>query len=115
MKEIRHDLTLHQERLAYRRAVQRSLEVFFEKSASEAAQIVDAWWVRMECDSIFKTGFFMHYEPINTAADLAGWKHAPAMQDIAETYSKVIAEAMPKPRKSRKKAVREALTISNAA
>jgi hypothetical protein len=102
MSESGRKWTMQQERLAYRRAVSLCLERFFDKSPLEAREIVVAWWQRMGKGEVFTSGLFMHDEPINTAADLAGGLRAPAIRDISERYSAVIAEAMPKARKTRK-------------
>ena len=103
MKTSERKLTANQERLAYRRAVQRSLEVFFEKTPEDAANLVERWWMRMIGTASYTTGLFMHDEPLNTAADLAGSRRAPAIREVSQRYSQIIAEAMPKLRKSRNK------------
>lgn len=108
-------LTLQQERTAYRRAVLSSLQVFFDKSPKEALALVDGWWERMGKGEVFSTGLFMHDEPINTAADLAGCKTVPAIRDIRETYSRIIAEAMPKPRKFTRKKPQDISPMARAA
>ncbi len=115
MKESNHPMTMHQERLAYRRAVTLCLERFFDKSAQESQEIVEAWWQRMGKGKVYTSGLFMHDEPINTAADLAGGLRTPAIRDVAEQYAAVIAAAMPKLRKTHKVQVKRPRTMSHAA
>jgi hypothetical protein len=103
MSDLDRPLTLREERLAYRRAVQRILVVFFEKSPSEATSLVDSWWKRMGTGQAFRTGLFMHHEPINTAASLAKAAKAPAIRELGDQYVKIIQESMPKRRLRHKK------------
>ena len=60
-----------QERLAYRLAVRACLEIFDGQSIAESQANADAWWERLSKSSAFKSGFFMHPEPINTAGEIA--------------------------------------------
>jgi hypothetical protein len=115
MTESNNKMTMHQERLAYRRAVTLCLERFFEKSPLDSQEIVQAWWQRMGKGEVYTSGLFMHDEPINTAADLAGGLRTPAIRDVAEQYSAVIAEAMPKLRKSRKLSANRPRHVARAA
>jgi len=108
-------MTMQQERLAYRRAVILCLERFFDKTPADSQEIVSAWWDRMGKDDVFRSGFFMHDEPINTAADLAGARQAPAIRDIADRYSAVIADSMPKSRKPHKLEVKRPRHMAQAA
>jgi hypothetical protein len=57
-----------QNRLAFRFAVKACLEDFYREPAAES--IVSAWWGRISKTSAFKSGYFMHSEPISTAARL---------------------------------------------
>jgi hypothetical protein len=91
-------LTLQQERLAYRRAVRLSLSAFFHKTPSEAQALVRSWWQRMGNGAAFKTGLFMHDEPLKTAAALANACEIPAMTAIEARYLEIIRESMPKGR-----------------
>jgi hypothetical protein len=115
MSRVKFKLTLQQERIAYRRAVLLSLEAFFGKSPREALALVDAWWERMGRGEVYRTGLFLHDEPINAAADLAGSKEAPAIRDVADAYARIIDASMPKPRRSRIKPQAEALPMARAA
>ncbi len=103
MNTLDRPLTLKQERLAYRRAVQAILVVIFEKGPSEAALLVDSWWKRMETSEAFRTGLFMHHEPMNTAASLAKAAKAPSIQELGDLYVKIIENSMPKRRPRHKK------------
>ncbi len=60
--------TESQNRMAFRFAVQACLEKFYREPAAES--IVSDWWDRIEKTSAFKSGLFMHSEPIDTAARL---------------------------------------------
>jgi hypothetical protein len=115
MNGPKHKMTIHQERLAYARAVTLCLERFFDKSAAESHEIVTAWWDRMGTGEVFRSGIFMHDEPINTAADLAGGLPAPAIREISARYLAVIAEAMPKPRKKSNPTPKRANAMAHAA
>jgi len=103
MSDLDRILTLREERLAYRRAVRATLVAFFDKNASEATFLVDSWWKRMADGAAFRTGLFMHYEPVNTAAALANAPRTPAVRDLGERYAKIIEASMPKRRTRLKK------------
>ena len=96
-------LTLRQERIAYRRAVKKTLSVFFHKTPQEAAALVSAWWDAMGHGDVYKTAIFMHDEPANTAADLAGVESVPSIRDLGEPYKQIIRDSMPKHRTTGRK------------
>jgi hypothetical protein len=108
MNILPRKLTLQQERLAYRRAVRNILCAFFNKSPEEADALVGAWWERMGEGQAYKTGFFMHDEPVNTAADLLGVQ-APSIGMLGEAYKTVLEEALPKRRVQQKKVTEQEL------
>lgn len=65
-------MTRAQEKRFYRDAVQASLETFYGKSKPEAMKLVRDWWTRLLVTKAFESGIFLHSEPINTAANIAG-------------------------------------------
>jgi cytochrome P450 len=99
--DINRSLSLQQERLVYKRAVRMTLETFFEKSKEESSQLVDSWWKRLGTGELFLSGLFMHDEPLNVAADLAGVK-VPQAKTLGERYQKVLMSALPKSRHGRR-------------
>jgi hypothetical protein len=98
MNSVERKLTLQQERLAYRRAVRLVLSAFFDKTPEEAATLVDRWWQRMGKGPVYRTGLFMHDEPLNTAADLAHSAKTPARHELSGAYEAILRECMPKKR-----------------
>ena len=97
MKPQIESLGLAQARPAYRRAVQLCLESFFGKSRQQAQSLVESWWEELKKDPIYKSGIFLHDEPLNTAADLAHADQPP--KDVQFRYENIIKNSLPRSRK----------------
>ncbi len=83
-------MTEAQKRMAYRAAVQASLEEFYGKPAPESRALVTAWWNRLSETSAFTSGFFMHSEPINTAARIAHKEVVEINADNEAVYDRLL-------------------------
>lgn len=81
-----------QERLAYRLAVRACLEVYYGQSVAESHANAEAWWERLSKSSAFKSGFFMHAEPINTAGEIADQPIVALNERNGEAYEKLLEE-----------------------
>ena len=81
-----------QERLAYRLAVRTCLEVYYGQPIAESHANVDAWWGRISKTSAFKSGYFMHSEPISTAGRIAGKPVVELNERDYKAYEKLIDE-----------------------
>ena len=68
-------LTESQKKRAYREAGQASLIEFYGVAEPTSRNLVKAWWKRISDTSAFKSGLFMHAEPINTSFGLSGIRH----------------------------------------
>jgi hypothetical protein len=95
---VERKITLNQERLAYKRAVRMTLCAFFYKTEQEARELVEAWWQRMGHDAAYTTAIFLHDEPVNTAAALAGIDRVPSISTLGPEYERLIEASMPKRR-----------------
>jgi len=80
-----------QNRLAFRFAVKACLEEFYREPAAES--IVSAWWGRISGTSAFKSGYFMHSEPIDTAARLIDKDSVELSADQEVAYDQLVADA----------------------
>jgi len=80
-----------QNRMAFRFAVRACLEVFYREPAAES--IVSAWWGRISETSAFKSGYFMHSEPIDTAARLIDKEAVELSAEQELTYDQLVADA----------------------
>lgn len=80
-----------QNRLAFRFAVKACLEEFYREPAAES--IVSAWWSRISKTSAFKSGYFMHSEPIDTAARLIDKEAVELSADQEAAYDRLVADA----------------------
>jgi len=80
-----------QNRLAFRFAVRACLEEFYREPAAES--IVSAWWGRISKTSAFKSGYFMHSEPIDTAARLIDKEAFELNADQEAAYDQIVADA----------------------
>ena len=81
-----------QERLAYRLAVRGCLEVHYGQSVAESHANAEAWWGRISKTSAFKSGYFMHSEPISTAGRIAGKPVVELNERDYKAYEKLIDE-----------------------
>lgn len=80
------------ERLAYRLAVRACLEVYYGQSVAESHANAEAWWGRISTTSAFKSGFFMHSEPIGTAGRIAKKPHVELSEQDGEAYEKLLED-----------------------
>ena len=80
-----------QNRLAFRFAVKACLEEFYREPAAES--IVSAWGSRISKTSAFKSGYFMHSEPIDTAARLIDKEAVELSADQEAAYDRLVADA----------------------
>ncbi len=83
-------MTRTQEKRFYRDAVQASLETFYGKSKPEAAKLVRDWWTRLSATKAFESGIFLHSEPLNTAANIAGVPIIPISGQNRAKYHRVL-------------------------
>ena len=81
-----------EDRLAFRLAVRACLEVYYGQSVAESHANADAWWGRISTTSAFKSGFFMHSEPISTAARIAKRPYVELSEQDGEAYEKLLEE-----------------------
>jgi hypothetical protein len=81
-----------EDRLAFRLAVRACLEVYYGQSVAESHANSDAWWGRISTTSAFKSGFFMHSEPISTAARIAKRPYVELSEQDGEAYEKLLEE-----------------------
>jgi hypothetical protein len=86
-------MTKPQKRRAYREAVQASLIEFYQTPETESKRLVTAWWKRLSDTSGFKSGLFMHAEPINAAADLIDVEVIPITSEIRERYRRILRDS----------------------
>jgi 7-keto-8-aminopelargonate synthetase-like enzyme len=87
-------MTESQKRLAFRAAVQASLERFYGQHAPESRMLLSAWWMRISTSSAFKSGLLMQDEPIDTAAKIV---HRDAVKINAKTetvYAQLLQNAI---------------------
>ena len=87
-------MTESQKRLAFRAAVQASLEQFYDQPAPASRMLLSAWWMRISTTSAFKSGRLMQDEPINTAAKIV---HRDAVEINAKTktvYAQLLQDAI---------------------
>ena len=98
-------LTESQRKRAYRAAVEASLIEFYGVAGPTSRNLVKAWWKRLSDTSAFKSGLFMHAEPMNTAADLIQEEVRPISADIRAAYERVLRlsrdRALPLPKTKR--------------
>jgi len=87
-------MTLSQERAAYRRTVELVLTDFLQTDPKVAAGLVKDWWQRLSQTSAYKSGIFLHAEPLNTAADLAGVRPVRLESRERERYLELVEKAM---------------------
>lgn len=87
-------MTKPQKRRAYREAVQASLIEFYQTPETESKRLVSTWWKRLSDTSAFKSGLFMHSEPINTAADLIDAEVIPITSEIRERYRRILSDSL---------------------
>jgi hypothetical protein len=83
-------MTRTQEKRFYRDAVQASLETFYGKSKPEAAKLVREWWTRLSATKAFESGIFLHSEPLNTAANIAGVPIIPISGQNRAKYHRIL-------------------------
>jgi len=81
-----------QERLAYRLAVRACLEVYYGQSVAESHANADAWWGRISTTSAFKSGYFMHSEPISTAARIVHKPFVELGEREYQAYEKLVED-----------------------
>jgi hypothetical protein len=86
-------MTRAQERRFYRDAVRASLETFYGKSKSEAAKLVRDWWARLIATKAFESGIFLHAEPVNTAANIAGARVIAITGENRTQYHRILDES----------------------
>ena len=87
-------MTESQKRLAFRAAVQASLEQFYDQPAPASRMLLSAWWMRISTTSAFKSGRLMQDEPINTAAKIV---HRDAVEINPKTktvYAQLLQDAI---------------------
>ena len=78
------------EKAAYKAAVRACLEVFYAKSVPQAESLVEDWWERLAMTSAFKSGIFLHSEPINTAGRIAGREIVEINADNEDAYEQLL-------------------------
>lgn len=83
-----------QKRMAYRAAVQASLEKFYLQRSPVSHKLVDEWWQRISKTSAFASGLFMHPEPINTAARIAGKDVIEIDASNEATYNQLLHKSL---------------------
>lgn len=86
-------LTPAQTQLAYRYAVQSSLEVFFQKTSAEAESLVSRWWNTLSPTKDIQSGMYLHDEALSTAADLARVREIKITDAVREDYRRIIRES----------------------
>lgn len=92
MTSKRH-ITKAEERNFYREAVRASLQEFYGKSDAESRKLVSNWWKRLSTTKAFESGLFMHSEPINTAAGIAGVEVVPITSKNRENYHRILGKS----------------------
>lgn len=80
-----------QNRLAFRLAEQACLLEFYREPAAES--IVSDWWERISKSSAFQSGYFLHSEPIDTAARLLDKEFVELSAEQAVAYDQIVADA----------------------
>jgi hypothetical protein len=83
-------MTKSQKRRAYREAVRLSLMRSYGASEQASRELVKAWWRRISETSAFKSGLFMHSQPMNTAAGLVQKEVVPITSDVGQAYFEVL-------------------------
>jgi hypothetical protein len=86
-------LTDAQERKFYREAVRASLVAFYGKSELDSKRLVRDWWKRLSATSGFRTGLFLHSEPMNTAAGIARVGVVPITSKNRDSYHRILDES----------------------
>ncbi len=86
-------ITSAQERRIYREAVQGSLETFYGKSETEARKLVRNWWGRLKATGAFRSGLFLHAEPINTAAGIADAEAVSLTAKNRSAYHQILGKS----------------------
>ncbi len=81
-----------QMRMAFRLAVRTCLEVYYGQSVTESHANTDAWWGRLSKSSAFKSGYFMHSEPISTAGEIADKPIVALSERNGQAYEKLLEE-----------------------
>jgi len=81
-----------QMRLAYRLSVQACLEVYYGQPAADARANADAWWERLSKTSAFRSGYFMHPDPINTAGEIADKQIVELNERNYKAYEQLMEE-----------------------
>jgi hypothetical protein len=87
-------MTWPQERAAYRRTVAAVLVSLFEKDNKSADKMVHAWWERLSKTSAYRSGIFMHAEPLHTAADLMDIEKVRLTEDQRVRYVQLLQNIM---------------------
>ena len=78
------------EQQSYIEAVEASLEAFYGKSKIEAKRLVNEWWKRLSESKAVESGLFLHAEPINTAAGIAGVCVVQVTSENREAYHRIL-------------------------
>jgi hypothetical protein len=87
-------MTRTQEKRFYRNAVQACIEAFYGRSRPEAKQLVRDWWTRLSSTQSFETGMFLHSEPMNTAANIAGVPVLAITGKNRTAYHRILEESL---------------------
>jgi hypothetical protein len=66
---------------------------FYQTPEPDSKKLVKGWWKRLSSTDSFKTGLFMHNEPMNTAADLAQKDVVPITDEVRNAYQAVLFES----------------------
>jgi hypothetical protein len=88
-------LTIEQHKAAYRYRVERCVVQFFNVDEERATNLVSEWWARLaKHRRLFRSGLFMHDEPINTAAALLQVKSRRMTKADDLVYEKIVDESL---------------------
>jgi hypothetical protein len=109
-------MTIAQERKFYREAVRACLQEFYGIPENRSKTLTGSWWKRLSATQAFASGIFMHSEPMNTAAGIAGLQVIPLTSNNRQKYHRLLdrsraAVLSPAKPSSRREAVRPAPRI----
>lgn len=86
-------MTKLQQREAYREAVRFTLVGFYDTPAPVAEKKVSEWWARLSTTGAFRSGLFMHSEPMNTAGILADKQVIDITPEVWPKYARLLDES----------------------